>query len=242
MVQVTQAELDRIAADLGLPPGSSVEAMLARGNELRAAREAQEAANAQAREVTAAQRYQLDDDKRIVAAAINAGKIPVDRQAFWLETMARDRVNTRKIVASLSPGLPPAQRVVEDDSLERTHSAVLGRLGVAADKPRPIAAAAPPVPPSYTPQKFDSAGLTLPQMPKPVQLSTGKPREEWTQQERSNEFMHALGGRFAAAAPPPPRGPSYYIPTGNDVTLPQVDASGDVHWVENPDYRPMSGD
>ncbi|MFP1155543.1 hypothetical protein ACK280_26245 [Mycobacterium sherrisii] len=245
-VTLTRAELDRIAVDLGLPAGSSIEAMLARAGAVRAARDAEEAAQARAAKVAAAQRYLVDEDRRLVNAAINDGRIPAERKGFWVAALGRDRAGNRPLLASLAPGLPPAQRVVEDEALERTHGAVLARLGVAKDAPRPrprdvrerpVRASAPTSPPR---QAVDGLGLPIPGIPAPVLTSRGTPPSEWTADDHYANFASMLGPRFAAGAGRPPAPATYYLPGPNDISRPVVGPDGTVtHWEANPDYQPQ---
>ena len=130
MVTVDQSTLDSIAERLGMPAGSTVEELHRRAEELNAARQDQV-------KVAASRQQLVDDNKRLVNAAYNDGRIR-DRE-LWLRQLNADPVRNRPILASLSPGLRPAQQVVEDEALGRVEASVLGRLGM---KPPPVEAAA----------------------------------------------------------------------------------------------------
>ncbi|MBS4730065.1 hypothetical protein MSM1_17550 [Mycobacterium sp. SM1] len=70
--------------------------------------------------------------------------------------------------------------------------------------------------PDYGPGK-DMVGLPLGgEDMEPVRLVTGKPPEQWTEQEREDWFLWQLGPQFRVGLKPPPGGASYYIPSPND--------------------------
>lgn len=62
--------------------------------------------------ISAAERQARADDRRIVIAAHNAGKIPSSRIEFWCEAMQKDRAGNRAIIAALAP-VPRTASTVE---------------------------------------------------------------------------------------------------------------------------------
>ncbi|MCV7100911.1 hypothetical protein H7I01_10995 [Mycobacterium palustre] len=68
-----------------------------------------------------------------------------------------------------------------------------------------------------------------------MRLVRGKPPEQWTQQERDDAALYALGPRFAAAAaargiPRPPGSSGYYQPTGVEPYEPVDVGGGQIEW------------
>jgi hypothetical protein len=47
----------------------------------------------------------------VVDKAIQAGKFPESRRAYYEREMARDPAGTKRLIASLEPGLPPGARL-----------------------------------------------------------------------------------------------------------------------------------
>jgi len=244
-VQVSQAELDKIAADIGLPAGSSMEAMLARAAELRGIAEAQKSAQ----KVAASQQQLVYQDKRLVNAAINDGRLTLASQQFWVDALGRDRAANRALLASLAPGLPPAHRIAEDESLETTHNAVMGRLGLAAAPDRrqvaasvPITSAHPPTPPPAprrTDAETDEWGFPVRRIPDLVLTQRGKPVSEYTHDDHYAVFAEGLGLAFRRGAPPVPKQDAYYQGGLNDLTRPVIGADGvATHFEANPNYMP----
>jgi hypothetical protein len=61
----------------------------------------------------------------------------------------------------------------------------------------------------------DAIGQSLGQLPGPIPIRRGKPQTEFTPQERSDEFMRRLGGRFRDAVPRSPGTEGVFIPSPN---------------------------
>lgn len=192
--------------------------------------------------VSAAEQRARAEDRRIVIAAYNEGKITQSRIDFWCSAMQRDRAGNRAVLASLAPGLPPAEKLPVDPDVEHVHGKVLTRLGI-APRPataRPQAVTASSQPPSPNSTMRDSLGLPIPGVPAPVRLVHGRDPATWTRQERDDAVLYALGGRFAAAAaargiPRPPGSAGYYQPSPNDVSYYDEAAQ---EWRPNPNYQP----
>lgn len=160
-------------------------------------------ANAQvaAQAERAAERGARAEDRRIVFAAVNDGRIPESRIDFYIEAMLKDRQGVRSILAVLArPSTPPRNRVVD----ARTQSPLQRAAGVVAW--------------DETPQDeiVDSLGLPIPGVPAPVRIQRGKPYDKWTQQEKDDAALWALGPRFRNGLKPPPGGDSIYQPSPND--------------------------
>jgi hypothetical protein len=229
MIQVPRAKLCELA---GVPESCS-------DAQLDAAMDAALSRQQAAVTASAAERHLTNEDKRLVAAAINDGRLPVARQQFWVSALAADRAQNRSLLASLAPGAAPGQRVVVDPALEGTHKAVLARLGVAPDAPpetRPVAAAAAPRP---NPDRVvrDSMGFEIPDIPQPVLLQRGTPASELTQSQLGDAMLRSLGPRFAAGArEPAPKKDFWYQPSPHAPSTPIVGADGVVTgWQAKPD-------
>jgi hypothetical protein len=55
----------------------------------------------------------------VVEDAIKAGKVSKERAAYWEKEMLRDPEGTKRLIASLEPGLPPGGKLPR--SLKRVH-------------------------------------------------------------------------------------------------------------------------
>jgi hypothetical protein len=210
---VPRAEL---AALLGLPPDTD-EATLRRAMaDLVATHEAREA---DAIAAAAEQRLQAED-KRIVAAAINEGKLPKDRFEFWCSALQQDRPKNRSIISVISPArppLPPAERVGVDGDLQRVHAKVMAQLGVPQPL-RSVAASGDPQADLRERAVLDAFGLPVAQVPPPVLLRKGTSPADYTPEQQYQDFAHKLGGKFTEGVPRPPAGDTWYAPSPNDVT------------------------
>jgi hypothetical protein len=180
------------------------------------------------------------DRGRVVAAAVNAGKISSDRAPHWLAEFARDPEGTNRVLASLAPALIPyAERGAADPAMERVSGEVLRRLGVA---PRQAAsgAVAASAPVSFSPNPTvgavrDSAGMRIPGIPAPVRTYKGKPPEEWTSEEQWRYYAHKLGPAISAGVPPPPKPDAWYIPSSPNELSVFDEATG--QFLPNPNYQ-----
>jgi len=240
MVSVPRAEVCEL---LGVSPDTddaTLQRLLAESSARHQGREeAAVAASAEARLQA--------EDRQIVAAAINDGRIPVARREFWLDALQRDRGGNRVVLASLASGLPPAEKVAEDSDVERVHARIMASLGIPTGKrqaPRTVAAAqAPSQGVAETPYQSalrrraeepsqlyqaapsqpgdtvrDVLGVPIPGVPAPVRLVRGKDPATWTQQERDDAALWHLGPAFRRGLKPPPGGAGYYRPSPNDVS------------------------
>jgi hypothetical protein len=48
-----------------------------------------------------------------IDSAIEAGKFPESRRAYYEREMARDPEGTKRLIASLEPGLPPGSKLLQ---------------------------------------------------------------------------------------------------------------------------------
>jgi hypothetical protein len=221
---------------LGLPADVSDEDL---GRALTQALERQGTANL----VSAAEAQARAQDRSIVTAAVNDGRLHPTRIAFWLDALQRDRAGCRQVLASLAAGLKPAVPIADPD-VEVGRQGVMASLKRAGivEPPRPIAAAAAPLPPpgSALPQlSYDSLGMPIAPIPGRIQISPGKPADQWTQQEMNNAVVARMAPQFRGHFPTP-KLPGFYQPTGSEHSLPEMQADGSVEWHPNPHYR--SGD
>ena len=197
--------------------------------------------------VSAAERLARAEDRRIVHAAFNEGKIGGNKVEFWCDALQRDRDRNRQVLAALAPGLPPERKLPVDPEAEQVHRNVLRRLGV-QEPARQVQAAADD---GLTPYQravrdadtrrkaekrvtYDDLGLPIPPIPAPQVVSKGKPVEQWTEQEKADALQRQLGQRFWPGTKPPPKGDVYYQPSPND-PFEYDEASG--QWRAKPNYR-----
>jgi hypothetical protein len=138
------------------------------------------------------------ENGRLVAQAINDGRVSVDRAPHWLRELKRDPAGSRRVLASLAPGLIPGSRGVPLVNVNPMQSALDPGM--------------PPAPaPQERPTRTISLGGGLIRME--AQMIAGKPREEWTEDEGRAWFLHQLGPKFRAPGVKPPKDPVWYIPT-----------------------------
>jgi hypothetical protein len=229
---------------LGLPVDVDEETLqhaIAEAVERQKSREALSAAEQEARA----------EDRRLVAAAFNDGRIVnCDK---WINALAADRTANRALMASLAPGLPPAQKVPVDPELDRVEAQVMARLGPArapsAQSLRTVAAAGTP-PAESRPWRhstsglrstgpaatgpLDDLGLPIPGVPDPVRIQRGTPPEQWTQRQQEDFFLRQLGPRFYPGTQPPPQRDVWYQPSPNDVSEFVETTDGQGYWREKP--------
>lgn len=223
-ITVPRAELAEL---VGLPADSDDETLRRAMADLLAAHESREA---EAIAASAEQRLQAED-KRIVAAAINDGRLPTDRATFWLDACKRDRVKNRAVISMLAKGLPPAEKVAADADLQRVHGRVMAGLGVATNPLRSVEAAS-----GFGQQP----GETLPApyrnraFPAPVVIEKGVSPADWTPKQAQDAMLRRLGPRFFPGTEAPPKGDIVYYPSPGDVSR-FDEASGT--WVEKNPYR-----
>lgn len=235
-INVPRAELARLA---GVSPDVD-DATLQRAVDSKLA---QIEAEKRAAAVSAAEQRARAEDREIVIAAYNAGKITQGRIEFWCDALQKDRAGNRSVIAALAPGLPPREKLTADADLERSHRQVMARLGIQqspGQQPPRTVAAADRVPHPYelsVRPPTDDLGNPLPGIPPPVRYNKGKDPSTWTPEEQSNWFMHRLGGRFAQGVPRPPRRDAWYQPTGVE-PYEFDEASGE--WRAKPNYQSRS--
>jgi len=207
-IQVPRAELAELC---GLPADTDDETLRQRMADLIAAHEAREA-----QAVAAAAEAQLvAEDKRVVEAAVAAGKFGPQRKQFWIDACARDRSN-RQLIASLAPVLADMNRAAGvDPEAERTHARVMAQLGL-APQPRSVAASGDPFADARERQVLDEVGLPVAQVPPPVLLRKGTNAADYTREQEYQYFAHKFGGKIAEGVPKPPAGDVWYQPSPND--------------------------
>jgi hypothetical protein len=228
MVQVPRAE---IAELLGLPADTPEDVLLRKFYEGAAALAVQEEAQA----VAAAEAAACAEDRRIVNAAYNAGKFPASRVEFWTDALKRDRERNRALVASLTPGLVPVEKIAADTDVEAVHNKVIGQLGFAPkSSPRAVAASGDPFADGRERAVLDAFGLPVADVPPPVLLRKGTNVEDYTQEQHFDRFMNMLGGKFKASAKPLPQGDSWYLPSPNDTS-----EFKNGQWVPKRPYREL---
>lgn len=187
------------------------------------------------REAAGAEERLRAEDRRLVNAAYNEGKI-VNRDN-WVAALAANRQENRAVLASLAPGLPPEQRVAVGEELQT----VMGRLGITspagAPPPRRVAASSYQAPVPSSRPAVDMVGLPIPPLlPPPVLISKGTPPAQWTERQRQDAMLRRLGPRFHPGTEPPPAQDVWYQPGPNDHSV-YVEGEG---WRENPNYRPRA--
>lgn len=196
--------------------------------------------------VSAAERLARAEDRRIVHAAVNDGRLTPGKVEFWCEALQRDRDRNRQVLAALAPGLPPDRKLPVDPEAEQVHRNILRRLGV-QEPARQVQAAADEQPSPYqravrnsdkfadsSSVKRDDLGFPIPDFPRPQLVSRGKPIEEWTEQEKADAVQRQLGQRFHPGTKPPPKGDVYYLPSPNDPF--EFDESTG-QWRSKPNYK-----
>jgi len=100
MIEVSRTELAEL---LGLAPDADDETLLRAMDGMAANQKA--AAHHQAAAVSVAEQRARAEDYRLVADAVEAGRISAGRVDFWCEAMRKDRSGNRAVLASLVPGL-----------------------------------------------------------------------------------------------------------------------------------------
>jgi hypothetical protein len=187
-------------------------------------------------------------DVRLVNAAVAAGKFPASRKQHWLNALSEDRAGATRAIesmVSIPASLRPADDVA-DPEVEQVHCKVLARLGI-KEPARTVAASGAPASglrstgPAAT-GPVDDLGLEISQLPPPVRLVRGKPPEQWTSEERSNWFLHQLGGRFTRGVPKPPGSAGWYLPSPDSPYEAVDKGDGTVEWRAKPDYQSRNWD
>lgn len=215
-VSVSLDSIAELAELVGMKASDGLPAIQSRLNEVVAAA----ALERQRAQSGVHERWLQGEDSRLVAAAVNDGRVLAQSREKWLDALKADRETNRSLLASLTPVIPPSESVVVDAESERVHERVLASLGI---RKMPRASTPPPTaaPPQSSPATpvYDDLGLPIaPQMPDLVRISRGKPRSEWTAQEREDAALWKLGPAFRAGLKPPPVGDGYYLPSPNDAT------------------------
>ncbi|WP_157900962.1 hypothetical protein [Mycobacterium terramassiliense] len=201
---------------------------------------------------------QEDLDVRLVAAAIEDGRISAANAPNWVLAMRADRVQARGMLAALTP--IPGKDLVHEMAEERrsgtdasaggvgvtdAHNAVMGFLRGTPPPtrrtPRPAVQASATQAPA-APAPVDDLGLPIPQASQPVRIRQGTPVEQWTPQQQADWFQRQLGPAFHPGTQPPPPADGWYHPSPNDHCEFVQNADGTGGWREKPDYRPHNWD
>lgn len=235
-IAVPTAELAEL---LGLPPDVDDATLRKAMAELLASVEAREAREAEVAAAAAEQRLQAED-RRIVAAACNEGKLPASRIEFWCSALQQDRARNRAVIASLSPGIisstervsADGKRVAVDGDLERVHNKVMAQLGVPTNPLKSVAASGDPQADLREREVLDSVGLPTAQVPKPVVIQPGTHPSQWTPKQAQDAMLRRLGPRFFPGTEKPPAGDVVYFPSPNDVV-----EFKDGQWIEKRPYK-----
>ena len=234
MVRVSTAELAEL---LGLPLDTPADELRRKFYEGAAALAAQEEAKA----VAAAEAAACAEDRRLVIAAVNDGRLPANKVEFWCAAIPKNREGNRAVIASLAKGLRPDQQLAADDSLEAVHDKVLRRAGVptqlrsvAASGNEPQIRGGGTAPPPAPPPRLDAVGLPLPDVPRPVVIKKGTPVEELTERQRQDLMLRRMNPMFHVGTEKVQFGDTVYWPSPNDV-VEFNEATGT--WVEKRPYR-----
>lgn len=230
-VNVPRAELARL---VGVSPDVDDATLHAAIEKTIAAQKARETAAARS---GMEQRLEAED-RRIVAAAINDGRLSPGSRERWLKALKTNRGANRSVLASLAPGLRPTEKVVADQELEQLYGHVMAQMGFqpAAVSPpaRSVAASSQPVPSSG--QSVDMLGLPVSPAPDPVRISRGTPPEQWTRKQQSDYLQRQLGPRFWPGTEPPPAADQWYWPSPDDVAEYVETADGQSYWQDKDGY------
>ena len=186
--------------------------------------------------VSAAEQRALAEDKSLVVAAVNDGRLAPTRIQFWLDALKADRAGCRQVIASLAAGPKPAVPI-EDPHVEVARqgvAAALKRVGI-AEPPRRVAAAPAPLPAPEV--AFDSIGGALSQIPAPVRIVRGKDPATWSDREMNDATAYQMFPGLRDRLPKPPGSAGFYQPTGSEPSLPVQQPDGTVEWAANPNYR-----
>lgn len=190
MVTITHDELAEL---LGVPASTS-------SAKLKRLMDAKFAEIDAEKRIRAEQRH-ARKDARLVEAAIADGRLTEGSRERWVNALAEDRTNNRTLLASLAPGLPPDVRLQQagrsaPDPLEDIHDQVLASFGIVRRNGGQVAAAAAAAQPNW------SAAADVGTASSPgFRGWVGKPREQWTDREVSDDMMRQLGPAFQAAVP-----------------------------------------
>jgi hypothetical protein len=160
--------------------------------------------------VSAAEQQARAEDRRLVIAAVNDGRLTEKSIDLWCGAMEKDRAANRAVLASLAPGLPPEKRLVVDPELEHAYNRVMSPFGgrppvVAASSPAPGVVRSVPDRQAWARPNAVSAPI-----PEGAVITGGRPPWEWTEAEVQNAALWHQGLRGVGIDPPP--GCSWTIP------------------------------
>jgi hypothetical protein len=227
MIEVPRAEVAKL---VGLPADATDEELQKAMAEVAASQKAREAESVAA----AAEAREAAQDRRIVAAAVADGRLPASRAEFWCAALKNgNREANRAVVASLAPGLRPAERVAAETEMDRVHNKVMAQLGVVPTNPlRSVAASGDPHADLRERAVLDVFGLPVAQTPAPVLIERGVDPADWTPKQAQDAMLRRLGPRFHPGTQAPPKGDVWFQPSPNDVV-----EFKDGEWREKRPYR-----
>jgi hypothetical protein len=159
--------------------------------------------------VSAAEREARAQDRRLVIAAVNDGRLTAKSIDLWCGAMQNDRAANRAVLASLAPGLPPAKKLVVDPDMESVYDRMMSPFGdrplrsqvvAASSSPHGAAAAAMP-----DRRAFARPNAVCAPIPEDAEV-TGRPPWTWSEAEVQNAALWNQGFRGAGINPPPSYG------------------------------------
>lgn len=146
-----------------------------------------------------AEQRRVRKDGKLVEAAIADGRLSEGSRNQWVSALAGDRTNNRALLASLSPGLPPDVRLNQvrrqAQELDDIHDQVLASFGIVRRNDGQVTAAAAAQSNWSAAPDAGTAGLPG------LRGWRGKPREQWTDSEVSDDMMRQLGPMFQGRVP-----------------------------------------
>lgn len=217
VVFVSAEELAEMARLVGVDPSSDWETIKAAADKLLA----EDAAKRDAESRSQAEKVLEAEDRRLVAAAVNDGRLTANSAQRWREALKRDRPANRLVLASLAPGLRADGRLgaAPDSDLEDVYKRLMAPwLGhqttvVAASQSQP-----PPT--RHTPSRPSNSA----EMP-------GRTEAEIDADPTYRHVAWNLGARFRDGLKPPEQ--TYYgMPPINDDYTPELIENGDgtAYW------------
>jgi hypothetical protein len=156
--------------------------------------------------VSAAEREARAQDRRLVIAAVNDGRLTAKSIDLWCGAMQKDRAANRAVLASLAPGLPPEKKLVVDPDMESVYDRMMSPFGdrplrsqvvAASSSPHGGAAAAVPDRRAFARPNAISAPI-----PEDAVITAGRPPWTWTEEEVRDAALWNQG--FQAGVKPPP--------------------------------------
>ncbi|WP_142256613.1 hypothetical protein [Mycobacterium colombiense] len=221
-VVVSAAELAELARIVGVDPASDWETIKAAADKLLA----EDAAKRSAQNRSQAEKVLEAEDRRLVAAAVNDGRLTAQSAQSWRAALKRDRPGNRLVLASLAPGIRPDGRIGPDpdSDLEDVYNRLMAPwLG---GQTKSVAASRSQ---SQLPRH------TAPWRPSNSAEMTGRSEADIDADPTYRHVAWNLGARFRDGLKPPES--TYYgIPAINDDYTPELIENGDgtAYWKPKP--------